>query len=227
MLPFENVSEPLPPDPPGGIAGALGTLRHALADPLSAAGLKLELLGRRLAAVPDEGTSFADRVRGAKGDLAIAGRLIDLLPRLATIAGEASVDASIGELCRAAGVPLEESAASCTHILLKRLASADALRTVVGFVRSVDPDGRPPRAQAETGPARVSLSIDSPGRLVETNLDRLFQLPRGGVQGEELFLARASIEADGGRLLLVEREGRLVAAFSWPRPATGESGAPA
>jgi len=81
--------------------------------------------------------------------------------------------------------------------------------------------------QAEAGPVQVSLSIDSPGRLVETNLDRLFQLPRGGVQGEELFLARASIEADGGRLLLVEREGRLVATFSWPRPATREPGAPA
>ena len=52
------MNEVLPPELPGGVAGALGTLRHALADPLSAAGVKLELLERRLAEAPANGPSL-------------------------------------------------------------------------------------------------------------------------------------------------------------------------
>ena len=39
-----------PPDPAGGAAPILLALRHALADPLSAAALKLDLVERRLTA---------------------------------------------------------------------------------------------------------------------------------------------------------------------------------
>ena len=224
---LRKVSESLPPDLPGGVAGALGTLRHALSDPLSAAGMKLELLERRLAALPADGPALAERVRGAKADLAIAGRLVDLLPRLASIAGESPAETSIGELCRAAGVPLESTEASRGRILLKRRASADALRILVGFVRSVAPDGRPAQVRAEAGPGWVSLRIEAPGALAGTDDGRLFQLPRGQEQGEELFLARACVESDGGRLHLAEQEGRLAAVLSWPLPAAGEAGAPA
>ena len=213
------MNEVLPPEPPGGVPGALGTLRHALADPLSAAGLKLELLERRLVAVPPNGSSFSDRIRGAKGDLAVAGRLIDLLPRLASIAEEAPRETSIGDLCRAAGLPLEEDAASRSRLLLRQLASLDALRTVASFLRSLDPGGRPPRVRAEASHGRVSLRIEADGGCGEANPERLFQLPRGEERAEELFLARAGIESDGGRLQLAEREGRLVALLSWPRPA--------
>jgi hypothetical protein len=227
ILRFENVNEVLPPDLPGGVAGALGTLRHALADPLSAAGLKLELLERRLTAVPPNGSSLADRVRGAKADIAAAGRLIDLLPRLASIAGEAPAETSIGDLCRMAGVPLEEDAASSLRLPLRRLASIDALRTVVSFLRSLDPGGTPPRVRAEAAPGRVSLRIEALGGCGEADPERLFHLPRGEERAEELLLARAGVESDGGRLQIVEREGRLAALLSWPWPATaGGAGAP-
>ena len=227
MLRFEKMNEALPPDRPGGVAGALGTLRHALADPLSTAGLKLELLERRLTAVSPDGSSLADRVRDAKADLAAAGRLIDLLPRLASIASEAPAETSIGDLCRAAGVPLEEDAASRLRLPLRRLASVDGLRTVVSFVRSLDSGGTPPRVSAEADPGRVSLRIESLGGCDLANTERLFHLPRGEERAEELFLARAGIEADGGRLQLANQEGPIVALLSWPRPAPAAgAGAP-
>ncbi len=202
----------------GGMPAALGTLRHALADPLSAAGLKLELLERHVAAVPSSGSPLADRVRGVKADLATAGRLIDLLPRLAGIAGEAPRETSIGDLCRAAGIPLEEDGASRSFLLLRRQASIDALRAVKGFVRSLDPEGTL-RVRAEDASGRVSLRIEALGACGEANPERLFHLPHGDARGEELFLARVGIESDGGRLQLAEREGRIVALLSWPRPA--------
>jgi hypothetical protein len=212
------MNEVLPPDLPGGVAAALGTLRHALADPLSAAGLKLELLERRLATVSPDESSLADRVRGAKADLAAAGRLIDLLPRLARIAGEAPAETSIGDLCRAAGIPLEADAASRPVLLLRRQASVDALRTVTGFARSLGPEGTL-RVHAEAAPGRVSLRFEAVGACGEASPERLFHLPHGDARGEELFLARVGIESDGGRLQLAEREGRIVALLSWPRPA--------
>ncbi len=228
MLRFEKMKEALPPDRPGGVPAALGTLRHALADPLSTAGLKLELLERRLTVVPADGSSLADRVRGAKADLAAAGRLIDLLPRLAKIAGEAPEETSIGDLCRAAGVPLEEDAASRLRLPLRHLASVDALRVVMSFVRSLEPGGPPPRVRVEAVSGRATLRIEALGGRGEANMERLFHLPRGEERAEELFLARAGIEADGGLLQLVEREGPIVALLSWPRPApVGGAGAPA
>ncbi len=220
--------EVLAPDLPGGLAAALGTLRHALADPLSAAGLKLELLERRLAAIPSEGTPLADRLRGAKGDLAAAGRLIDLLPRLASIVGEAPSETSIGDLCRAAGISLEEDSASRKPLLLKRLATIDALRIVVSFLRSPESSGTLPRASAGAAPGRVSLRMEALGGSVTANPERLFQLPRGDERAEDLFVARACIESDGGCLQLAGPEGGIVALLSWPRPVpaaeTGASG---
>ena len=222
------MNENLPPDPPGGVAGALLTLRHALADPLSAAGLKLELLDRRLAAVSPEGPALAERVRGAKGDLAAAGRLIDLLPRLASIAGEVPAEASVGDLCRMAGLALDEGEASRSALVLRRLATVDALRVLGSFLRSRDPGGPPPRVVAEVLAGRVSLRIEAPEERGETRPERLFALPRGGDRSEELFLSRAGIEADGGRLEVVEEGGRLVALLSWPGAAThGDAGKPA
>jgi hypothetical protein len=219
------MNEPLPPDLPGGVADALGTLRHALADPLSAAGVKLELLERRLAEAPSNGLSLADRVRGVKADLAAAGRLIDLLPRLAGIAGEAPEDTSVGDLCRIVGIPLENDSAGRPRLLLRRLATIDALRDLVWFLRSRDPAGAPPLLSEESVSGRVALRIEALGERGEANPERLFHLPRGEERAGDLFLARACIESDGGRLQLVERESRLVALLSWPRPASsGEGG---
>jgi hypothetical protein len=43
------------------------------------------------------------------------------------------------------------------------------------------------------------------------------------VEAEALFVARAAVEADGGRLELTERGGRLVALFSWPLRREGDA----
>ena len=218
------MNELLPPDFPGGVADALGTLRHALADPLSAAGVKLELLERRLAEAPSNGVSLADRVRGVKADLAAAGRLIDLLPRLASIAGEPAEVTSLGDLCRVAGIPLEEDPEGRPRLLLRRLATIDALRILVWFLRSRDPLAAPPRLYEESASGRVALRIEALGGSGDSNPERLFHLPRGEERSEDLFLARACIESDGGRLQLVEHEGRLVALLSWAESATSAEG---
>jgi hypothetical protein len=221
------MTETLPPEPPGGVAGALGTLRHALADPLSAAGLKLEILERRLASALPGDPSLADRVRGAKADLAVAGRLIDLLPRMAAVAGEAPAETSLGDLCRAAGLRIEEGEASRSPLRLRRLATIDALRSLAGFVGSRDPGGAPPEARAEAALGRVSLRIEAPCGTGDTDPDRPFGLPRGGERAEDLFLARVGVESDGGRADLGRREGRLVVLLSWPvPPAPGGARAP-
>lgn len=199
-----------------GLSGALGTLRHALADPLSAAGLKLELVERRLSAVP-EGSPLLDRVRAVKGDLAEAGRLLDLLTRLASIAGEEPTETTLGDLCHAAGVPIEGNDDARSGLRLRREASGDAVRTVASFVTGLDP-GRPLRMRAEAVPSWVSLTFEASAGPVAPDPGRLLQLPRGHQEAEGLFLARACLEADGGRLEITREEDRLVARLSWPRP---------
>ena len=222
------MNDTLPPEPPGGIAGALGTLRHALADPLSAAGMKLEVLERRLASVSVDGPSLADRVRGAKADLQAAGRLIDLLPRLAEIGGEVPVETSLGELCGRAGIRLEENDASRSKLVLRRRAALDALRSLVGYFGSPDPGVASPGIRAEEAPGRIMIRVETPDRRDAPDLARLFGLPRHGERTEELFLARVGVEADGGRLEVADRGGRPVALLSWPCPqADGAGSGPA
>lgn len=224
------MTDVLPPEPTGGVAGALGTLRHALADPLSAAGMKLVLLERRLAAGGSGGPDLLEKVRGARAELAVAGRLIDLLPRLQSIATEAPGETTVGALCREAGVVLEGDVGAGSRVLLRRLASTDALRAVVAFLASLDPARAPLGARAEAAPARASLRIEAAGGSGApggTDPERLFHPSRVAVPSEELFLARAAVESDGGRLDIFEESGRVVARLSWPRPAGDEGGVPA
>jgi hypothetical protein len=213
------MNEVHPPDSPGGVAGALGTLRHALSDPLSAAGVRLELLERRLVSVAPDEASLADRVRAAKADLAVAGRLLDLLLRLAAIAGEEPVETSLAEICGAARVLLDERSTAPPRLLLRRLASAEAVHSMAWFLGLAGPAGTLPVVTADSAGGRVTLRIEARGERRVANLGRLFDLPRGEEGAEELFLARAGVEADGGWLRLDEVEGRLVAALSWPKPA--------
>ena len=221
------MNDVLPLEPSSGVAGALGTLRHALADPLSAAGLKLELLERRLAAASAGETVLADRVRGAKSDLAVAGRLIDLLPRLAAIAGEAPSRTSFDDLCRLAGVFLEGDDGPHPQLLLRRVPTTDALRALLGLFGALEAGGASPRVRAEVSPGHVSLRIEAPGSF-GADPERLLHLPRGDERAVELFLARAVVESDGGRLELTERGGLLVALLSWPLPVpAGEAAVPA
>src|ERR1039458_1275707 len=94
-----------PPDPAGGSAPILLALRHALADPLSAAALKLDLVERRLTGPSGADPSWVvERVRAAQADVGAANRLLDLLLRLAEIAGERPGETSLRDVCRTAGV---------------------------------------------------------------------------------------------------------------------------
>lgn len=202
--------------PVPGLAGSLGTLRHALADPLSAAGLKLELIERRLTAVPDA-APLVERVRVVKADLADAGRLLDLLTRLAEIVGQEPSEATLDELCLTAGLSPGVSEASRSPLRLRREAAGDALRIVASFVRSLDPLQAPARVSADVAPGWVLLRIEAREGCRAAHAGRLLHLPRGHEEAEGLFLARAGLEADGGRLELAQEGDRLVAILSWPR----------
>ncbi|MHB8799548.1 MAG: hypothetical protein ACYDBY_13895 [Thermoanaerobaculia bacterium] len=204
---------------------ALDTLRHALADPLSAAGLKLEYVARRLAKLSAD-EDLAGRIQTAKADLAVAGRLIDLLPRLARVVAEAPEEASVGEICLAAGIALGDGASASPRLTLRRRATVDALRAVSALFRPAGLAAPAPLARVEVGPERVSLLLVSLEGRLPASPDRLFSLPRDEERPGELFLARACVESDGGALRLVEEEARLLAQFSWPAPAaSGSEGA--
>src|ERR1035437_10573408 len=100
-----------PPHPPGESAHILRALRHALAAPLSAAALKLDLVHRRLMAPSGADPSWVvERVRAAQADVGAANRLLDLLLRLAEVAGERAGETSLRDVCRSAGVPLHQAA---------------------------------------------------------------------------------------------------------------------
>lgn len=217
------MDETLPAELSGGMPGALDLLRHALADPLSSAGLKLEYVSRRLGKLsPDE--DLAGRIQGAKADLAVAGRLIDLLPRLARIADEAPGETSVGELCLAAGIAPCEGAAGLPGLTLRRRASIDALRAVSTLFRPADRTGAAPSARVEAAAERLALRLEGFEGPGPASPERLFCLPRDDEKAGELFLARACVESDGGVLRLFEEEGRLVALFSWPAPAASGPG---
>ena len=219
------MDETLPAELSGGMSGALDTLRHALADPLSAAGLKLEYVARRLGKLfPDE--DLLGRIRTAKSDLAVAGRLIDLLPSLARILAEAPGEVPVGEICLAAGIELEEPAAGTPRLLLRRRATVDALRAVSALLCPARLALPAPRARVEVGPQLATLVLASPDGHVPVRPERLSSLPREEERPGEVFLARASVESDGGVLRFVDEEARLLALFSWPIPAaSGPEGA--
>jgi hypothetical protein len=212
-----------PPDPGGGSTRILLALRHALADPLSGAALKLDLMERRLMAPSGPDSSWVlERVRAAKADLGAANRLLDLLLRLAEIAGERPGETSLRDVCRTAGVPLHETGVAIPRLPLRHRASAEAIQSVASFARG---DSVPPpigRAGLESG--LVTLAVEGPRVTTDGRPERLLDLPHGIAEAEPLFVARAAVEADGGRLELTERGGRLVALFSWPLRPEGDAG---
>ncbi len=211
------------PDLGGGSARTLLALRHALADPLSGAALKLDLVERRLAAPAGADPSWiVERVRAVQADVGTANRLLDLLLRLAEIAGEPAGETSLRDVCRSAGIPLDEAAAAVPRLALRQRASAEAIQSVASFGRG---DGGPSpigRAGLESG--RVTLTLEGSRVASDGRPERLLDLPHGIEDAEALFVARAAVEADGGRLELSERGGRLVALFSWPIRLESEPG---
>jgi hypothetical protein len=212
-----------PPDPAGGSARILLALRHALADPLSAATLKLDLVERRLMAPSGADPSWvAERVRAAQADVGAANRLLDLLLRLAEIAGERPGETSLHDVCRTAGVPLHETAVAVPRLPLRHRASAEAIQSVASFAARGDGVPLPiGRTGLESG--RVTLAVEGSRVTADGRPERLLDLPHGIEEAEALFVARAAVEADGGRLELTERGGRLVALFSWPLRLEGDA----
>jgi hypothetical protein len=212
-----------PPDLAGRSARLLLALRHALADPLSGAALKLDLVERRLMAPSGADPSWVvERVRAAKADVGAANRLLDLLLRLAEIAGERPGETSLHDVCRTAGVLLHEAAVAVPRLPLRHRASAEAIQSVAAF--ATRGDGVPPpigRAGLESG--RVTLAVEGSRVTADGRPERLLDLPHGIEGAEALFVARAAVEADGGRLELTERSGRLVALFSWPLRLEGDA----
>ena len=211
-----------PLDPAGGSARTLLALRHALADPLSGASLKLDLVERRLMAPSGADSSWVvERVRAVQADVVAVNRLLNLLLRLAEIADERPAETSLSDICRSAGVPLYEAAAAVRRLPLRHRASAEAIQSVASFARG---DGVPsPIGRAELEGERVTLAVEGSHVTADGRPERLLDLPPGIEDAEALFVARAAVEADGGRLELSERDGRLVALFSWPIRLEGEA----
>ena len=205
-----------PLDPPGESGRALLTLRHALADPLSAAALKLDLVVRRLLAPSGAETPWVvERIRAAQADVGAANRLLDLLLRLAEITGERPEETSLKDVCRTAGVSLPDAAAAVPRLALRHRSSAEAIRNVASFATRGE-GAAPPIGRAGLESGRATLSFEGSRAPLEGRPERLFELPHGIEDAEALFMARAAVEADGGHLELSERGGRVVALFSWP-----------
>ncbi len=215
-----------PSEPAGGSAHTLRALRHALADPLSAAALKLDLVDRRLKTQSGADPSWVvERVRAAQADLGTANRLLDLLLRLAEIAGERPEETSLPDICRTAGVPLHEKDGVVSRLPLRHRSSAEAIQSVASFMTRGDGTPSPMgRAGLETG--RVTLTFEGSRVIADGRPERLLDLPHGIEEAESLFVARAALEADGGRLELTERDGRLVALVSWPVRLEGDAERP-
>ncbi len=209
-------------DPGGGSARILLALRHALADPLSGAALKLDLVERRLVAPSGADLSWVvERVRAVQADVAAANRLLNLLLRLAEIACERPEDTTLRDVCRTAGVPLHEPAVAVPRLPLRHRASAEAIQSVASFARGDSVPSPLGRAGVEGG--RVTLAVEGSRVTADGRPERLLDLPHGIEDAEALFVARAAVEADGGRLELIERGGRLVALFSWPLRPEGDA----
>lgn len=213
-----------PPDPAGESARILHVLRHALADPLSTVALKLDLVERRLATQSGADPSWvAERIQAVRVNLGKTNRLLDLLLRLAEIAGEQARETSLLDVCRSAGVTLRESAVAVPRLSLRPRASAEAIRSVSSF--ATQGDGVPaPSGRLGSEGGRVTLTFEGSRATADGRPERLLGLPHGIEEAESLFVARAAAAADGGRLELTERGGRLVALFSWPLPPERDAG---
>jgi len=212
-----------PPDPAGEPVRILHVLRHALADPLSAAALKLDLVERRLLSSSGADPSWAvEKVRAVQANLGATTRLLDLLLRLAEIAGEQPEETSLRDVCLRAGVPLDTATAASPRLPLRAVVLADAIRGVAAFVAG--PGGAAvPAGREGLGDGRVDLTLEGTRGTTDGRPARLLELPHGNEDAEALFVARAVVAADGGRLELTESGGRLSALFSWPLRTEGNA----
>lgn len=183
----------------------LAVLRHALADPLSAATAKAEVLAARLRR---EVPGLAVRAEGLGRDLEAAGRLLDLLSTLAEIGEEPAEPVPLERLVSPFG------AAAGTGAVRVRPASAqEAIRRVVSFGSS---RGGAPRVSCASSVGRGEVRVRGLGGVPDVPPERLLLLPRDVPGTEDLFLARAAVQADSGALDLFLDDSGLAATLSWP-----------
>ncbi len=187
----------------------LAALRHALADPLSAAAVKIEVLATRL---DREAPALSPRARDVGADLASAGRLLDLLSGVAAVAEEAPEETTLESLV--AGFDGASVAGDAGRRLLLRPSSAGlALRRLVAFGVA---QGAAPRVEAHASPGGTELLV-APLGPAPAAPEKLLLLPRDVAGADELFLARVAVEADGGSLRLSAHGDVLEARLFWPR----------
>lgn len=193
---------------------ALAVLRHALADPLSAATAKAEVLAARLLR---DAPALATRARDLGEDLATAGRLLDLLAALSDIAEELPERVSLGRLVAPFGSGVEAEAGSLV-VSVRPASAEDAIQRVVSF--GTARGGQPVVTVRLEGPGTEVL-VRGLGPVPEVPPARLVLLPREVPEADDLFVASAALAADGGSLRLSAGEGGLEAALSWPGPVEG------
>ncbi|MBK9966161.1 MAG: hypothetical protein IPP07_15150 [Holophagales bacterium] len=186
----------------------LSVLRHALADPLSAATAKTEILAERLRreapglAARGGRPRRRSRHRGAPprpphralGDLGEEPPEPVLLERLVS--------------------PFAGVVAGGSCFVRIRLSSAvEAVRRVVAFGQA---RGGAVRVSCRRAGNRGEIVFDGLGPPSAVPHEKLLLLPRDVPGVEDLFVARAAALADGGALLLSLEGGGLAARLSWP-----------
>jgi len=186
----------------------LAVLRHALADPLSAATAKAEVLAARLLR---EAPALATRAEDLGADLAAAGRLLELLSALSEISEESPATVPLGRL--AAPFCAGDGPAGSTLLLVRPVAVADAIRRVVAFGAA---RGGTPLLEARAGGGRAELVADRLGPVTDVPPAKLLLLPREVPEADDLFVAAAALAADGGELRLSAEGPSLRATLSWP-----------
>jgi hypothetical protein len=189
----------------------LGVLRHALADPLSAATAKAEVLAARLSM---EAPALAARARDLGADLAAAGRLLDLLAALSDIEEETPETTPLGRVIAPFEVEVESGTESA--LVRARPASAeDAIRRVLAFGTA---RGGAPAITIRREGGRAEVFVRPLGSPPPGPLERLLLLPRELSGAEDLFIAHAALTADGGTLRLSVEGAGLAATLCWPAP---------
>lgn len=187
----------------------LAALRHALADPLSAAAVKVEVLATRL---DREAPALSARARDVGADLASAGRLLDLLASVAAVVEEVPEETTLSSLV--AGLDGAAGAgAAGSRLRVRPTAAGLALRRLVAFGAA---RGAVPRVEARDSTEGAEVLV-APLGPAPSAPEKLLLLPRDVAGADELFLARAAAEADGGSLRLGNRGGVLEARLTWPR----------
>ena len=187
----------------------LSILRHALADPLSAAATKVEVLVGRLAR---EAPALSARASDVARDLEDAGRLLDLLPALVAIAAEAPGRLPLSDLAKPEGASVAPESRT-TFLRVRSESAADAVRRVAAFGRS---RGAEPRVRASRTSTHGEIVVAPLGPAPAEPVERLLRLPREVPEAEALFLAYAALVADGGSLGLAVEDGVLRATLAWP-----------